>query len=148
MDSDLNKYDLEQATREHETMTKEELEGIYERVWHLYYSWDHIETLIRRPAASNIVVSRLVSLIFEFYGSYRFERLHPLQSGLIRRKRRNERRPELPKESPLIYYPKRFWEILRTYIPGSWFLARLMLVWWKVHRDPNKKRLRTWPSRP
>jgi radical SAM superfamily enzyme YgiQ (UPF0313 family) len=139
MDPDLNKYDLEHATREHEVMSKEELEGIYDRIWHVYYSWEHIETLVRRAAASNMVVSRLVSLIFEFYGSYRFERLHPLQSGLIRRKSRHERRPDMPLESAMVYFPRRLWEIIRTYVPGTFFLAKLMLLWWKVHRDPNKK---------
>jgi radical SAM superfamily enzyme YgiQ (UPF0313 family) len=148
MDSDLNKYDLEHATREHEIMSREELEGIYDRIWHVYYSWDHIETLLRRAAASNMVVSRLVSLIFEFYGSYRFERLHPLQGGLIRRKRRRERRPELPRESIFVFYPRRLWEICRTYIPGAFFLLRLALLWWKIHRDPEKKNYRDLATTP
>ncbi len=139
MDPDLNNYDLEHATREHELMSKEELEGIYDKAWHIYYSWEHIETLIRRAAAANMHVPRLVSLVFEFYGSYRFERLHPLQSGLIRRKNRLERRPERPRESIMSYYPKRLWEITRTYIPGSLFLVRLLWIWLKVHRDSNKK---------
>lgn len=148
MDPDLNKYDLEHATREHERMSKAELEGIYDRAWHIYYSWDHIETLVRRAAAVNMVVSRLISLIFEFYGSYRFERLHPLQGGLFRRKSRTQRRPEFPRESAVIHYPKRLWEIARTYVPASFFLARLLLIWWKVHRDPQKNEYQDLATTP
>ena len=138
MDPDLNKYDLEHATFEHDVMTKAELEEVYKRIWHIYYSWEHIETLIRRAAASDMVMSRLVALIFEFYGSYRFEHVHPLQTGIFRRKRRHERRPELPLESVFVFYPKRVWKFFRTYVPGLLYLSKLLLLWWKVHRDPNK----------
>jgi radical SAM superfamily enzyme YgiQ (UPF0313 family) len=139
LDPDLNKYDLEHACREFHGISKEELEGIYYRAWHIYYSWDHIETLVRRAAAANMIVPRLISLIFEFYGSYRFEHLHPLQGGLIRRKSRTQRRPEFPRESVLAYYPKRVWEVVKTYVPAAFFLGRLLLLWWKIHRDPKKK---------
>ena len=139
LDPDLNKYDLEHACREFDGISKEELEGIYDRAWHIYYSWDHIETLVRRAAAANMIVPRLISLIFEFYGSYRFEHLHPLQGGLIRRKSRTQRRPEFPRESVLAYYPKRVWEVVKTYVPAAFFLGRLLLLWWKIHRDPKKK---------
>ena len=148
MDPDLNKYDLEHATREHETMTKEALEGIYDRAWHIYYSWEHIRTLIRRAVAANMHAPRLVSLIFEFYGSYRFERLHPLQSGLIRRKSRLERRPEMPRESVLVYFPKRLWEIVRTYTTGTVFLLRLLFVWLRVHLYKDKKQYRDLATIP
>ncbi|MDA0346865.1 MAG: radical SAM protein [Verrucomicrobia bacterium] len=139
LDPDLNKYDLEHACREFDGISKDELEGIYDRAWHIYYSWDHIETLVRRAAAVNMIVPRLISLIFEFYGSYRFEHLHPLQGGLIRRKSRTQRRPEFKRESIPVYYPKRVWEVVKTYVPAAWFLGKLLLLWWKVHRDPRKK---------
>jgi hypothetical protein len=65
--------------------------------------------------------------------------LHPLQGGLIRRKSRTQRRPEFPRESVLAYYPKRVWEVVKTYVPAAFFLGRLLLLWWKIHRDPKKK---------
>jgi hypothetical protein len=37
--------------------------------------------------------------------------VHPLESGAFRRKARRERRPELPRESLLSFYPRRAAEI-------------------------------------
>ena len=48
MDADLNKYDLEHAVTDHPKMTRAELEAIYQEAWSLYYTPEHIETLLRR----------------------------------------------------------------------------------------------------
>ena len=140
MDPDLNKYDVEHVTVSHPLMSKEEWQGIYDRAWHLYYSWEHIETLIKRAIATGLRVPRLISFIFEFYGSYRFEKLHPLQCGLFRLKVRSDRRFGLPLEPAYQFYPRRVWEVLSTYIPAFLFLLKLMLLWWRVQRDPAAKR--------
>ena len=140
MDPDLNKYDAEHVTVLHPLMSKEEWQGIYDRAWHLYYSWEHIETLIKRAIATGLRVPRLISFIFEFYGSYRFEKLHPLQCGLFRLKVRTERRFGLPLEPAYLFYPRRVWEVLGAYIPAVLFLLKLMFLWWRVQRDPITKR--------
>ena len=139
MDPDLNKYDAEHVTVAHPLMSKEEWQGIYDRAWHLYYSWEHIETLIKRAFATGIRVPRLISFIFEFYGSYRFEKLHPLQCGLFRIKVRTERRFGLPREPAYMFYPFRVWEVLSTYIPAIFFFLKLMFLWWRVQRNPMIK---------
>ncbi len=87
------------------SMTGEQWESIYDRAWHLYYSPQHIETLIKRAIGSGINPARLTSMIFTFYASHAFEKVHPLQSGALRRKRRKDRRHELPRESPLVFIP-------------------------------------------
>ena len=139
MDPDLNKYDLEHVTTEHPRMTKEELASIYDEAWHLYYGWDHIETLLRRAVAIGDKAGRMVSFIFDFYASYRFERLHPLQSGIWRRKVRTQRRAGIPVEPVVRFYPRRIWEILTGYSGALAFLLRLLWVWWSVERDPKAK---------
>ncbi|MCZ6671879.1 MAG: radical SAM protein [Verrucomicrobia bacterium] len=139
MDPDLNKYDLEYVVSNHPIMSREEWQDIYHRAWHIYYSWEHIETILKRAVAAGIYLPRLVSLIFEYYGSYRFESLHPLQAGIFRRKGRNERRPELERESVFVYYPRRVWDAVSTAVPASFFLVKLLLLWWKVSRDPENK---------
>ena len=139
MDPDLNKYDAEHVTVLHPLMSKEEWQGIYDRAWHLYYSWEHIETLIKRAIATGIRAPRLISFIFEFYGSYRFEKLHPLQCGLFRLKIRTERRYSFPLEPAYLFYPRRVWEVLSTYIPACLFLLKLVLLWWRVQIDPTTK---------
>lgn len=139
MDPDMNKYDLEHVTSEHPLMSKQEWQGIYDKAWRVYYSWDHLETLLKRAVATGISSHRLADMIFQFYGSYVYERLHPLQSGLIRRKVRTQRRSTLPRENPLIFYPRRFGEILTTYIPGLLFQAKLKRLRERIANDPAVK---------
>src|SRR5258708_26449647 len=85
-------YDSEHAVTAHPRMTAEEWEGIYKKAWHLYYSPKHVETLLRRAAATRLNTGRVASMIFYFYASHAFEGVHPLQSGVFRRKRRSQRR--------------------------------------------------------
>jgi len=136
MDPDMNKYNLEHVTTGHPLMSAEALQGAYDRAWHQYYSWPHIETLMKRVIAARIKPARLGSMIFQFYASYRFERVHPLQSGVFRRKVRTERRSSLPRESIFVFYPRRVWEVLTTYLPGLWFAVRLTRLRKRLQRDP------------
>ena len=73
-------------------MTQEQWQSIYDQAWHLYYTPQHIETLLRRAKANGIRTTRLAFTIFYFYASYAFEHVHPLQSGVWRRKHRRQRR--------------------------------------------------------
>ena len=86
MDKDLNRYDLEHVTTAHPRMTADQWARIYDRAWHLYYSPEHIKTMIRRAHATRGGTSRLITAILLYYGSYRFQHVHPLQSGWLRRK--------------------------------------------------------------
>ena len=118
MDPDMNKYDLEHVTTDHPNMTRAQVQDVYFRAWDLYYTPEHIETLLRRAEASGATAKRAANMIVQFYGSVLFEKVHPLQSGLFRIKRRGSRRSGLSRESPFVFYPRRAWEILSTYIPG------------------------------
>src|SRR5207302_32933 len=96
---------------------------IYDRAWHLYYSPEHVETLLRRAKASGLKTKRVAAAIYIYYGSYRFEKVHPLQCGILRRKVRSTRRPGLPRENPLLFYPRRLWDMLATYpAAGQYYL--------------------------
>jgi radical SAM superfamily enzyme YgiQ (UPF0313 family) len=139
MSPDTNQYDSEHAVTAHARMTAAEWEGIYKQAWHLYYSPKHVETLLRRAAATKLNTGRVASMIFYFYASHAFEGVHPLQSGVFRRKRRSQRRPGTPRESAMIFYPRRIAEMLGTYIPALWYLARLELLRWRIRRDPEAK---------
>ena len=39
----------------------------------------------------------------------------------------------------MIFYPRRIAEIVGTYVPALWYLARLELLRWRIRRDPNSK---------
>jgi radical SAM superfamily enzyme YgiQ (UPF0313 family) len=145
---DLNRYDAEHVTADHALMTAEQWQSIYERAWHLYYSPEHIETLIKRAIGAHISAARLTSMIFTFYASHAFERVHPLQSGVLRRKRRKDRRSSLPQESALIFYPRRVWELVRAYLPAMLFLWRLTRLRHRLERDPATRLYRDLATSP
>jgi len=136
MDPDTNKYDVEHACTVHPLMSATEWSEIYDRAWHLYYSPEHIETLLRRAVACGVSTGRLASLIFAFYGSYVFERVHPLQSGVIRRKVRLERRRGLPREKLLPFWMRRTREVLSNYVPALWFRLKIERMRWRIMNDP------------
>jgi len=54
MESDLNNYDLEHVTARHPRMTADQWQGIYDRAWHLYYTPEHVATLLRRAKADGV----------------------------------------------------------------------------------------------
>lgn len=139
MEPDMNIYDLEHVTTRHATMSAAEWQRVYDRAWHQYYSPEHVRTLMRRAEASGTRARRVGWAILAYYGSYRFEGVHPLQCGLGRRKVRTTRRPSLPRENPLIFYPRRAWELLSTY--GTLALYALRLEWQRrrIEADPRNK---------
>jgi len=148
MEADTNKYDVEHATADHPLMSAAEWQDIYQRAWHLYYSPAHIETLIKRAVATGIRSKRMTSMIFYFYASQAYERVHPLQGGIIRRKRRSQRRPGFPRENLVRFFARRAREMLTTYLPGLWFLWRLERLRRQIERDPASRNYSDIAIRP
>jgi radical SAM superfamily enzyme YgiQ (UPF0313 family) len=140
MDPDLNKYDLEHAVTDHPTMTREELEGIYQEAWSLYYTREHIETLLRRAIVTNIPLLSFIKVLVQFTTMMQVEKVHPLQSGLFRLKRVSERRPGLPPEPALTFYPRQ----VRILVANN--LKLISTIWWmirlkrRLERDPDRHR--------
>lgn len=154
MDADLNKYDLSHAVVAHANMTRAEWDAVYRECWESYYSDAHVETLMRRAHACGISPKRIMESAAWFRASVLAEGVHPLEAGILRRKYRRERRPGLPLENPLLFYPRRLAELITTH----WILGRLL---WKYHRmqrairaDPDSRAYldraiapaRPWPS--
>jgi radical SAM superfamily enzyme YgiQ (UPF0313 family) len=137
MEPDMNCYDAEHVTTRHPGMSANQWQNIYSRAWHLYYSPQHVETLLRRARAGGSRINRVAAAIFIYYGSYRFEKVHPLQSGILRRKLRGARRPGLPKENPLLFYPRRTLEIISTYAAAGRYYFWLKRLRKRIERDPD-----------
>ncbi len=135
MDPDMNKYDLEHVTTGHPVMTAPEWQTVYRQAWDLYYSTEHIETIFRRAKASGIKPVRLLNHILQFYFTFIQENVHPLQGGYFRRKLRRERRSSLPRENPLIFYPRRVREVIETHARLARFYRALHKIRRKVERD-------------
>jgi len=66
MEPDMNAYDLEHVTMAHPQMTKPELAQVYRMAWRNYYTWDHMEILMRRAAATGQPVVKLMFILLDF----------------------------------------------------------------------------------
>ena len=135
MDPDMNKYDLEHVTTGHATMSATDWQATYRDAFELYYSPAHIERMFRRAKASGIKPVRLVNHVMQFYFTFMQEKVHPLQGGFFRRKLRTQRRSGLPLESPLVFYPRRFAEIVTTHVRLVRYYLFLHRIRKKVERD-------------
>ncbi len=121
MDADLNRYDVEHVCTAHAQMSTAEWEAIYREAWSLYYSPDHLRTLLRRGAASGLPMGSLVKILVQFAATVPIENVHPLQGGLVRMKHPAERRPGLPEPNPILFWAAFAVEVI-------WKCARLASV--------------------
>ena len=137
MDPDMNRYDLEHVTTGHPKMSPQELRDIYLRAWDIYYSPEHIATIFRRAVASPIKSVKLVAMVLWFYGMLRYEKVHPLQAGAWRIKDRSQRRHGLRRENPMVFYPKRAYQILTTYVPLLLMHRRLLKLHESIRRGAS-----------
>jgi hypothetical protein len=127
MDPDMNKYDTEHVCTRHPRMAPEIWQDVYKRAWALYYSPAHIETLLRRAVADGVDAKRLMLSIVQFRSIPLIENVHPLQGGYVRRKLRRTRRAGLPRENPLLFYPRRLAESASS-------ISRTLAMLWRIDR--------------
>ncbi|HEY1978839.1 MAG TPA: radical SAM protein, partial [Xanthobacteraceae bacterium] len=119
---------LEHALTPHPNMTKAEWEKLYRDAWSIYYTPEHIETILRRAQAYGINILRLAQIILWFAQSLTIERVHPLQGGFVRLKSRHERRPELPLEPVWKFYPSLAAEFVVKHVrvaSAAWGIFRI-----------------------
>jgi hypothetical protein len=135
LEPDMNCYDLEHACMTHPRMSADEWRGVYDQAWSSYYSMEHLETLMRRALAAGRNPRRVLELALQFYGCYRYLRVHPLQGGYFRRKVRTERRAAFPRENPIVFYPRRVLEFARTYGGFAAYAFRVFRLLRRVQRD-------------
>jgi hypothetical protein len=91
----MNAYDSVHVTAPHARMSKEEWQGVYRQAWDAYYTPEHVETVIRRAAEWGFDPNKMKWMMLSFHAAATIEGIHPLDSGIFRRKYRRERRPGL-----------------------------------------------------
>jgi hypothetical protein len=138
MDPDMNKYDLEQVVTGHARMSKEEWAGIYRAAWDIYYTPEHLLTILCRAGAFDLGLSHLSSFLFLFSKAIEIENLHPLQGGVFRRKYRRDRRYGMPLEPAWRFYPKTAWEFASKTIRMLHYWLALERMRRKVQSDPAR----------
>ena len=140
MDPDLNKYDVESVCTDHPNMTRKEWTAIYKEAWGLFYSKEHMRTLLRRTAATGGPMTSMVKLLVNFSVTVGLEGLHPLQSGVLRLRHPSERRPGLPVESAFFFWPRLGWDTVRKTATTLVALSKLAASAISAARDPNRHR--------
>ena len=138
MDPDLNRYDLDHVTVAHSNMSKAEWERAYKLAWNNYYSWEHIETIMRRAAATGNYVGKIKTYALYFKGYHPIEHVHPLEGGVLRLKDRHERRPHLPVEPAWLFYPRYFAQTSVKAVRWATLAIRLEWLARKVKSDPQR----------
>lgn len=143
MDPDMNKYDLNHRVTHHERMTDAEWEAAYREAHASFYSFEHMETVLRRMFAlgsnkKHTTVHRLLA----YREAVRLEGCAMLEAGYVRIRRRTQRRAGLPLENPLVFYPRNAWRLVATNIRifrTYWRLRQTML---SIFKDPERKNYR------
>ncbi|HSD93005.1 MAG TPA: radical SAM protein [Methyloceanibacter sp.] len=139
MDPDMNKYDVEHVVTAHPKMTQQEWEDAYQTAWGIYYTDDHLETIVRRAYASGINIRSLMPVLFWFSSAVAIEDMHPLQWGIFRIKYRTDRRSGLPLESPILFYSRYAADIARKVFVIAKRWRHLKRIVRRVEADPNAK---------
>ena len=140
MDPDMNKYDLEHVVTGHPLMSKAEWEGVYRAAWETYYTPEHMETVMRRAAATGISPGKMMFLLMWFWGCVTLEKIHPLEGGYLRRKVRTDRRPGFPVESPVVFYPRYVADLAGKHVRLARMVVRMAKVRRAIKRDPEARR--------
>jgi len=138
LDPDLNRYDINHVTVPHEQMSREEWVTAYSRVWSDYYSEEHVATVLKRCVVTGTSPGKTMSNLVWFGGTARIEKTHPIEGGFLRLKFRRDRRSTLPRESPLIFYPKYLIETLVKQVQWASLFLRHYLILRRIIRDPQR----------
>lgn len=139
MDPDLNKYDLNHRVTHHPKMSDEEWERAYNAAHRSFYSWEHMETIIRRMAAlgsnqKKMTVNRLTA----YREAVRITGVAKFESGYMRLYRRKQRRPGFPIENPLIFYPKYIAKNIYITFAVAKTYVRLRRMMKRILNDPAR----------
>ena len=126
MDPDLNNYDLSHRVTHHPNMTDAELDNLYKAVWDTYYTQEHMLTVIRRAFALGSNKKYTLSGLLTAFGVItRVTGIRSYDMGLMRYVARKERREGLPRENPLVFYPKMYWRLITAAITISQTASKL-----------------------
>jgi hypothetical protein len=98
-----------------------------------------METIMRRAVPARISPGKMMFLLIWFWGCITLEKVHPLQGGYLRRRVRTDRRPGLPRESPLLFYPRFAAETVIKHIRVAGMIWRLGRIRRALKRDPKAR---------
>ena len=140
MDPNMNKYDLTHRVTHHPRMSDAEWEEAFNEAHAAFYTWEHMETVFRRMAGLRSEKKRTtLARLLAYRESIRMEKSQMLDAGYVRIRRRRQRRPGLPLENPLVFYPWHAWRVARTLTAMARTYVRLQWILRRVMRDPKRR---------
>ena len=139
MDPDLNKYDLNHRVTHHGKMSDAEWDQAYNEAWDRFYTFEHMETILRRMTAlgSNKKLTTLYRLLW-YRDFRRLYRCHPLEGGFFRVKSRRDRRHGMPIENPFSFYAKYTGSEVRNIGSMAVTYFRLRRIMSRIWTDPKR----------
>ena len=148
LDADFNRYTDEQPVSDHPLMSGEAWLQLYRDAWDWYYDDEQLERTLRRALEDGLPEREVLASLVLYYGLARFDGVHPLVGGLIRRKRRLQRRPGLPIEPLHRFLPRRLAETLRTQWGMIALSRKLRRMLRRLRREPGNDARRAVSSTP
>jgi hypothetical protein len=139
MDPDMNKYELEHVVTGHAKMTRDEWQGAYRSAWDIFYTDEHLKTVLRRAYVTGINIRSLMPVLLWFSSAVKIEDLHPLQWGIFRIKHRHDRRAGLPIEGIIPFYAKYAADTARRGVKLARRYLMLKRFCDEIEADPNAK---------
>ena len=89
--------------------------------------------------ATGVSPGKALFLIVWFKGCIGIEGIHPLEGGFLRLKFRRDRRSSVPRESPLIFYPKAAAELIWKQVKWAHLYLRLYRMYGQLKKDPRRE---------
>jgi uncharacterized radical SAM superfamily protein len=139
IDSDMNKYDLTHRVMNHPIMTDREWEETYQEAWEIYYTSEHMNTVLKRAASlgSDLKLTTATLLLIAKYNN-RYFGIQTFDGTLARIRHRNERRPGLPRESFLLFHYRNLKEHLIAKVGISYHYFRFWLFVRRLWKDSER----------
>ena len=78
----------------------------------------------------------LAKYVLTFSTTDPLEGVHPLQGGILRLKHPSERRPGLPRERAIVFWPRFIWDTMRKHAILAREMLRLLRLVRAIKRDP------------
>ena len=138
MDPDMNKYTLTHRVTHHPRMSDADWDEAYREFHARYFSFAHMETVLRRMVAlKNNLHKATINRLLSYREAIMAEGVSMLESGYVRVRRRHQRRSGLPLENPLIFYPWHAYKTAKGIAAYLVTLARLHIMLRRILADAN-----------
>lgn len=134
MDPDFSLYDTEHAVTDLPHMSREEWQKLYDEVWRGFYSFEHMETVLKRAMVTGLPVKEVFKSLVGYSIGAQIDHILPLGGGLGRRRVRTSRRHGLPVEPAWRFYPEHWRRIAVRGMRIGLHVLRMYRLLWRAKR--------------